>query len=161
MKNEKIRVGLIGLGGWAKYGHIPALQALAEDYEIVAVSSRRQAQADAYAAQFHIKHAFHDAQALVSCPEVDLVVVLAPAMEHARLAKLAIAAGKDVYSEWPLTTSTADSAELLALAEARGANLLEVSVEGSRAVSAVAWQTAEGPVLWLANGSAEPHAGKS
>jgi hypothetical protein len=45
---------------------------------------------------------------------------------------------------------------LLALAEARGANLLEVSVEGSRAVSALAWRTAEGPVLWLANGSAEP-----
>jgi predicted dehydrogenase len=26
MSNEKIRVGIIGAGGWAKYGHIPALQ---------------------------------------------------------------------------------------------------------------------------------------
>jgi hypothetical protein len=30
MSNEKIRVGTTGLGGWAKYGHIPALQSLAE-----------------------------------------------------------------------------------------------------------------------------------
>ena len=45
---------------------------------------------------------------------VDLVVILAPAPEHARLAKAAIAAGKDVYSEWPLTTKTSDSEELLA-----------------------------------------------
>jgi predicted dehydrogenase len=50
---------------------------------------------------------------------VDLVLVPAPAVEHAQLAKLAIAAGKDVYSEWPLITSTADSEELLALAEAK------------------------------------------
>ena len=34
--------------------------------------------------------------------------------------KQAIAAGKDVYSEWPLTTSTAESEELLSLAEAKG-----------------------------------------
>jgi predicted dehydrogenase len=40
MKDEKIRVGIIGAGGWAKYGHIPALQSL-EEFEIVAVSSRK------------------------------------------------------------------------------------------------------------------------
>ncbi|MGI4762488.1 MAG: Gfo/Idh/MocA family protein [Janthinobacterium lividum] len=120
MAPQKIRVGLIGLGGWAKYGHIPALQALPEEFEIVAVASRRQALADEYAAQFSIPHAFSDEQALITHPDVDLVVILAPAPEHARLAQAAIAAGKDVYSEWPLTTSTAESAELLALAEAKG-----------------------------------------
>jgi len=45
-------------------------------------------------------------------------VVLAPAPEHARLAKPAIAAGKDVYSEWPLSTKPPE--ELLALDEAKG-----------------------------------------
>ena len=39
------------------------------------------------------------------------------APEHAHLVKAAIAAGKDVYSEWPLTTSTAESEEMLRLAE--------------------------------------------
>ena len=118
MANHKIRVGLIGAGGWAKYGHIPALQAL-EEFAIVAVASRRQETADATAAAFHIPYAFGDEQALIEHPDVDLVVVAAPAPEHARLVKAAIAAGKDVYCEWPLTTSTAESEELLSLAEAK------------------------------------------
>ena len=63
---------------------------------------------------------FDDEQALISHPDVDIVVVLTPALDHARLARLVIGAGKDVYSEWPLSTTTAESEELLALAEARG-----------------------------------------
>lgn len=119
MKDEKIRVGIIGAGGWAKYGHIPALQSLKE-FEIVAVSSRKKELAEEYAAKFNILHAFGDEQSLITHPDVDLVVILALAPEHARLVKAAIAAGKDVYSEWPLTTRTSDSEELLALAEGKG-----------------------------------------
>ena len=48
---------------------------------------------------------------------MDLVVVLPPAPEHALIVKTAIDAVKDVYCEWPLTTNTADSEELLRLAE--------------------------------------------
>ena len=119
MSKSKVRVGIIGAGGWAKYGHIPALQTL-DEFEVVAVSSRKQETANETAAQFGIAHAFGDEQALIEHPDVDLVAVVAPAPEHARLVRAAIAAGKDVYSEWPLTTSTAESEELLALAEAKG-----------------------------------------
>src|SRR6266568_6525482 len=119
MRDEKIRVGIIGAGGWAKYGHIPALQSL-EEFEIVAVSSRKKDLAEEYAATFNILHAFGDEQALITHPDVDLVVILAPGPEHARLVRAAIAAGKDVYSEWPLSTKTSDSEELLSLAEAKG-----------------------------------------
>jgi len=119
MGSGKIRVGIIGAGGWAKYGHIPALKSL-KQFEIVAVSSRKIATAVETARQFQIEHAFGVEQSLVDHPDVDLVAVVAPAPEHARLVKQAIAAGKDVYSEWPLSTSTADSEELLSLAEAKG-----------------------------------------
>ena len=37
-------------GGWAKFGHIPALQALKEDSEIVAVASRKKELAGEYKA---------------------------------------------------------------------------------------------------------------
>src|SRR5438132_236517 len=57
MRDEKIRVGIIGAGGWAKYGHIPALQSL-EEFEIVAVSSRKKELAEEYAVKFNILHAF-------------------------------------------------------------------------------------------------------
>lgn len=116
---EKIRVGLVGVGSWGRYGQIPALRLLPE-YEIVAVSSRKQETAAKLAAQFGIRHAFGDFQKLAAHPEVDLVVVLPPAPEHAQVVKASIAAGKDVYCEWPLTTNTAGSEELLRLAEAAG-----------------------------------------
>jgi predicted dehydrogenase len=38
-------------------------------------------------------HAFDDAQALIDCADVDLVAVIVPAPEHARLVRAAIAAG--------------------------------------------------------------------
>jgi predicted dehydrogenase len=119
MANDKIRVGILGAGGWTKYGHIPALQTL-KAFEVVAVCSRKQESAEKTAAQFSIPRVFGREQDLIDHPDVDLVAVVYPAHEHAPLVKAAIAAGKEVYCEWPLTTSTAKSEELLALADAKG-----------------------------------------
>lgn len=119
MSKKKIGVGIVGTGGWAKYGHIAALQTL-DEFEVIAIASRSQETADATAREFNIPHAFSNEQDLINHPDVDLVSVLTPALDHARLARKVIAAGKDVYSEWPLSTTTAESEELLASAEAKG-----------------------------------------
>jgi predicted dehydrogenase len=116
---SKTRVGLVGVGSWARYGHIPALRLL-PGYEIVAVSSRSLEKAREIARTFDIPHAYGEVQQLVNDAEVDLVAVLPPAPEHAAIVKAAIIAGKGVYCEWPLTTSTKDSEELLRLAQQRG-----------------------------------------
>ena len=118
-RSGKIRVGLVGVGTWAEYGHIPSLKLL-PDYEIVAVFSRSQEKADALAARHGIKYALNSLDALVNHPEVDFVIVLTPAPTHEAGIRAAIAAGKDVYCEWPLTPSKALSAELMALAEQAG-----------------------------------------
>ena len=57
-------VGIVGTGGWAKYGHIAALKTL-EEFEVVAIGSRTQATADAVARDYDIAHAFSDEQALI------------------------------------------------------------------------------------------------
>ncbi|WP_030605605.1 Gfo/Idh/MocA family protein [Streptomyces fulvoviolaceus] len=119
MSAQAIRVGIIGTGFWASYGHIPALRTLPE-FEVVAVSARRKESAQQAAEKFGIPHAYEDAHDLIKDPDVDLVAVLTPTSQRVPLVKAAIEAGKDVYSEWPLTTRTSDSEELLALAEAKG-----------------------------------------
>lgn len=116
---QKIRVGIVGAGAWAEYGHIPALKLL-PDYEITAVYSRSAEKAAALAARHGIRHAVTSLSALVEHAEVDLVLVLTPAPQHEAGIRAAIAAGKDVYAEWPLTPSAAVSAELTALAERAG-----------------------------------------
>ncbi|MYM89300.1 Gfo/Idh/MocA family oxidoreductase [Rugamonas sp. FT82W] len=117
--NEKIRVGIVGAGTWAEYGHIPSLKLLPQ-YEIAAIFSRSQEKASQVAAQHGIKYALNSLEALVAHPEVDLVLVLNPAPNHERAIRAAIAAGKDVYSEWPLTPSKAVSQELMELADRTG-----------------------------------------
>jgi predicted dehydrogenase len=120
MSDQKpIRVGLIGVGNWATYGHIPALKLLPQ-FEITAVCSRNIDKAIETAGRFAIKHAVSRVEDLVVLPDVDLIAVLPPAQEHAWIVKAAITAGKHVYCEWPLTTSTEDSEELLKLAEDAG-----------------------------------------
>src|SRR5471030_407083 len=117
--SKKIRVGLVGVGTWAEYGHIPSFKLL-PDYEIVAVMSRDQEKADAVAARHGIKYALNSLQALAGHPEVDFVVVLTPAPQHEEGIRAAIAAGKDVYCEWPLTPSKQTSQELMDLANQAG-----------------------------------------
>jgi predicted dehydrogenase len=48
------------------------------------------------------------------------VVILPPGPQHAGLVRAAIAAGKDVYCELPLTTTVADTEDLLDRAEKAG-----------------------------------------
>ena len=110
---------MIGVGDWARYGHLPAIATL-PDVDVVAISSRSVGTAATVAAEVGAAHALGDHRDLVAHPDVDLVVVTAPVPEHARLVGDAIEAGKDVYSEWPLTTSTHASQELLSSARAAG-----------------------------------------
>lgn len=119
MTKTRIGVGLVGVGNWGRYGHIPALRLLPE-YEIVAVSSRSISKAKETATAFGIAHALDNVDELAQLPSVDLVVVLPPAPEHALAVKSAISAGKDVYCEWPLTTNTPDSEDLLSMAALAG-----------------------------------------
>jgi predicted dehydrogenase len=56
-------------------------------------------------------------------PEVDAVSVAVPTVDHLRVARAALDAGKDVLVEKPMATTLAEADEMIALAEARGAVL--------------------------------------
>jgi predicted dehydrogenase len=112
-------VGVIGLGHWSEYGHLPALKVMPE-YELAAVYSRSPEKAASLVARHGFKCAASSLQELVSHSEVDLVLVLTPAFQHEEGIRAGIEAGKDVYCEWPLTPSTTLSKELLALADKAG-----------------------------------------
>jgi predicted dehydrogenase len=56
MKDQKkIRLGLIGVGNWALFGHVRVLRLLPE-YEIVAIYSQRKEAAKAAATEYGIPH---------------------------------------------------------------------------------------------------------
>jgi predicted dehydrogenase len=122
MASSRIRVGIVGAStkGFAPMSHIPALRALPDDFEIVAVSTSSQKSAEAAAKHHGIPLAFANAEALAEHPEVDLVTVCVKAPDHHRPVMAAIAAGKHVYCEWPLAQNTAAAVEMRDAAVARG-----------------------------------------
>lgn len=123
MTDKPIRVGFIGLNPgihWAATAHIPALKALPDAYEVVGVANTSLASAKKAADAFGLPHAFENAQALVSSPEVDLVVITVKVPHHHELVTAALNAGKHVYCEWPLGNGLAEARELADLAEAKG-----------------------------------------
>ena len=66
MKNDRIRVGLIGANpdrGWAMGVHIPALQALPH-FEMTAVGTTRQETAEAAANKWGVRGAYTDPRQL-------------------------------------------------------------------------------------------------
>jgi predicted dehydrogenase len=115
----RIRVGLVGIGNWALHGHVRVLGLLPQ-FEITAIHARRKEAAQAAAEKHEIRHVVDSLDELVNHPEVDLVVVLTTAPQHEEAVRAAIKAKKDVYCEWPLTPSTATSAELMRLADEAG-----------------------------------------
>ena len=75
MKDQKkIRLGMIGVGNWAKFAHLRVLRLLPE-YEIVAIYNQRKEAAKAAATEYGIPHVAESLDALVTDPLVDQVLV--------------------------------------------------------------------------------------
>lgn len=119
---DTVRVGIIGgnAAGWAGRAHMPALAAGVPGVEFAAVSTTRQESADEAAAKFGAKRAYADHHALLADPEVDVAAVSVKLPMHYELTKDIIAAGKHVYTEWPLGTTTEQAVEMAEAAAAAG-----------------------------------------
>src|SRR3546814_12003935 len=105
MSSTLIRVGFIGLNPgihWAAMAHIPALEALPNDYEVVGVANTSLASAKRAAQAFGLPLAFENAHALVSSPEIALVVVTVKVPYTHQLVPAPLPAAKHVYCAWLL-----------------------------------------------------------
>jgi xylose dehydrogenase (NAD/NADP) len=103
---------------------IPAIRA-AERAELVAVASRDQGQAEAYAANWGIPRAIAGYEALLEDPEIDAVYISLPNSLHAEWTVRAARAGKHVLCEKPLATTLADCDRIIAAAQESGVVVVE------------------------------------
>ncbi|NJL93992.1 MAG: Gfo/Idh/MocA family oxidoreductase [Anaerolineae bacterium] len=109
-----IRTGLLGYGLAGRSFHAPFLRVL-PDFELVVVASSRQAEAAATGAEV-----VPDAATVIARDDLDLIVVATPHRLHVEQAQAALAAGKHVVVEKPVTDSVAEAQALLQAAEAAG-----------------------------------------
>ena len=119
MTERKIGIGLIGIGGWARYGHIPALKSL-DSFVIKGIYSRSQEKADALAAELGAEKGYSELDEMLKADDIDLYLVLTPGPTHAAISRKVIEAGKNVYTEWPLASSVKEVQEICDLAKEKG-----------------------------------------
>ncbi len=98
----RIRIAVVGAGGFAKGMHLPNLQSLSEHYHIQAIVSRTGHNAQAAAKQFGANYAGTDYRAVLDDPEVDAVLITTRHNLHADMVLQALKASKHVLVEKPL-----------------------------------------------------------
>ncbi len=118
-----VRFGILGLGGIAP----KFVDAIAQcpEASLYAVAARDGAKAAAFAAQYGAEVSYGSYEALVKDEKVDMVYISVIHMYHVELAKLAIAHGKAVICEKPLSVDLDACKELLALAKEKKVLLME------------------------------------
>lgn len=118
-----IRWGILATGGIAAT-FVEDLKYL-PDAEVVAVGSRSDEAAEAFAATHGIPRAHGSWQALADDPDVDVVYVATPHSAHVAATSILLNAGKPALTEKPISLDVAGAMTLVELSRARQVFLME------------------------------------
>jgi predicted dehydrogenase len=138
--NDRINVGVIGVGGRGSYlaGVFAGISERTNDCKVVAVC-------DVYEKRKRLNSeklkcdGFLDYREVISKPDIDAIVVATPDHWHAKIALEAMDSGKDVYCEKPMC-HTIEEAKQLAATVRETKRVLQV---GSQTTSAEQWWKAK------------------
>ena len=120
---EKVRWGVLATGGIAAAFTADLIDM--PDAEVVAVASRTEPSAKAFAERFGIPRAYGEWSALAADENVDVVYVATPHSAHRAAAGLCLEAGRAVLCEKAFTLNAREAGELVQLARSRGQFLME------------------------------------
>ncbi|MGW3283162.1 Gfo/Idh/MocA family protein [Streptomyces sp. NPDC001002] len=123
MAAENVRWGILATGGIAAAFTADLVDL--PDAEVVAVASRTEASAKAFAERFGIERAYGDWGSLAADEDIDVVYVATPHSAHRVAAGLCLEAGRNVLVEKAFTLNAGEAEELVALARGRGSFLME------------------------------------
>lgn len=113
-----IRIGIIGLGYWGP--HLLRNFAAQDDCEVVYGCDLKESNQAKLRKHYPAVTFTGNDEDIFSDPSVDLVIVATPTKTHFPLAQRALEAGKHVFIEKPMTSTSKESEELVALAKKQG-----------------------------------------
>lgn len=121
--DKKIRWGIIGCGNVTEVKSGPAFSKV-PDSALIAVMRRNAALAKDYAARHQVPKWYADADELVNDPEINAIYVATPPGSHEAYAVAALAAGKNVYVEKPMSVDVASCKRMQQAAAAYSGKLV-------------------------------------
>jgi len=112
------KIGVVGIGDISDV-YINNLKTY-DIVEVVGCAGRDLGKAKERAAAHSLEKAYADGFALITDPDIDIILNLTIPAAHAELNLAALNAGKHVYTEKPLAATFADAASIMTLARERG-----------------------------------------
>ena len=110
---------IISAGDYADSRGAPGINQ-AENGELVAVQSRNQGRADAFAEKHGAQIAYTSVEDVLADSRIDAVYITAPNHLHVKYTKMAANAGKHVLVEKPLSLNMSDGIDVLQVCRERG-----------------------------------------
>lgn len=118
-----LRVGIIGAGGIAAKLHLPEL-ATVSDLEVTVLAGRKQRRLETLCSKFQVPRWTTSYEEVIADPNVDGVVIALPHPLHVKYGLMALAAGKHVHMQKPLSTSLDEAEQFVQAAEKSGRTVL-------------------------------------
>lgn len=126
MSESKLRIALVGCGNIVANGHAPALDQVADRIEVVAVCDAFRGNAERLAARFGLPESaiFENVEDVAASPGIDAALVSTPHFKHHDNVMTLLSGGKHVLVEKPMALNAQEAAEMTALAEEKGLQLV-------------------------------------
>ena len=123
----KARIGVVGIGWWAAFNHIPTVQAGA-DADIVAICDLDPERLQIAGDKFGITGRYTDVAAMLAAERLDGVMISTPHIHHTAPAIAALEAGCHVLVEKPMAVTVAEADAMIGFAARAGRTLDRKSV---------------------------------
>ena len=121
MSSKPVKVGIVGLGRWAKVLTRAAMKS--DKFKIVSGFSRSAGKRDAYQKEFDIPCAA-SIEELLSNEEIKGVILTVPNEQHLPVAEQVAKAGKHIYTEKPIANTLENGLQIEALQARYGVQVM-------------------------------------
>jgi predicted dehydrogenase len=119
---DPVRLAIVGCGRIAQVAHLPAAEK-AQGVELVAVCDPGGEVAGSVARRYGVGAAYTEQRSVWADPSVEAVLVAAPDRFHHQIASGALAAGRHVLVEKPLTATVPEAEDLVGQVDRTGLTL--------------------------------------
>jgi len=116
-RHDRINVGIIGAGSFAKEVHLPNLKKLDDFYNINAICRKSGNNAKSLAEEFNAAYATTDYTEILKDDDIDMVLISTRHNLHAKIAMDAAKAGKAIFLEKPMALNVEELSELTDILE--------------------------------------------
>ncbi|MBS4201798.1 Gfo/Idh/MocA family oxidoreductase [Bacillus sp. FJAT-49732] len=123
MSDRKIKWGIMGPGNISRKFASDLVQS--ENAELVAVASRTEGKAAAFASEFNIPKSYNSYDEFVQDPELEIVYIGTLHPQHKECVLQCLNAGKAVLCEKPFTMNAEEAEELIKVARENNTFLME------------------------------------